>query len=163
MRNRLLFLLASTGATVGVAVGVLCGIQFERHHLTLGGKKEFIRGTGLMLVAQDGELAICRRDPHDYAVFNGNHCLVLRESTGSNTFETTYFVAGLSALEIEREPDGNQKILRTSVNFYDESSGQTYTYIDSNGDGLWDLLIQFGQRPRVMMRSNLCWIPKLGK
>ncbi len=131
-----------------------------------------IDGAKLKLVARYAPLHIyiyvdtasTNRFPN-YAVFQGYEPVVLRENTSSNTVETTYFENGLYVLRTES--DDNGRILERFAEMYDNDltqrlSSPIYSYIDTNGDGLWDYFLVYGkngERTRVLVRSNFCWLP----
>lgn len=92
-----------------------------------------------------------------YLVCEGNDDLVYRANTESNTFEITHFEYGHQVLLTRRDKGGT--ILRRITSFDDDSSNVHYTYMDKNGDGLWDVFLDHG-RNMFYVRSNLCWILK---
>ena len=90
----------------------------------------------------------------DYLVCEGNHNLIYRENAESNTVETTYFENGDQVLMIRRK---DKKLLERMVSYHDDLGRVQYTYIDKDGDGLWQSF--FDQTKGLYyVRSNLCWV-----
>lgn len=99
----------------------------------------------------------------DYLISQGSPDLpvVFRETTSSNTVETTYFENGYSVLATKRDENG--QVLRRCMNYDDDLGRQIYSYIDMNGDGLFDVFIKYGTNGEMtagFVRSNLCWVAK---
>ena len=91
----------------------------------------------------------------DYLICEGNNDLVFRANTESNTIETTHFENGDGVLMTERNDNG--KLLKRTVSYNDDLGKMQYTYIDNNGDGLWDFFFDETKR-MYYVRSNLCWV-----
>jgi hypothetical protein len=93
----------------------------------------------------------------DFTITLGGGQIYSRE-TASNEVEIIHFEKGNEILVTDYDPTGH--ILRRNVNFYD-GGAPTYTYVDTNGDGLFDFLISGYKFPNVAVyaRSNLCWVP----
>jgi hypothetical protein len=79
----------------------------------------------------------------------------------------THFENGLGVISTTR--DGNEHIGQHSVQMFDNSNIQStnriplpkYTYIDKDGDGLFDILIEWSTNAMSSLfftRSNLSWI-----
>jgi hypothetical protein len=130
--------------------------------------EQLISGTDLKLVGRYEPLRLhiyvdttSTNQLPDFAIFQGNECLIQRENDSSNTVETAHFEKGFNLLRTLYNDHGS--ILRRSVNYGDDSGRLKYAYIDRDGDGLWDTFITFrdseSEATKVLMRSNLCWVP----
>ena len=123
---------------------------------------QFIPDTKLQLVGKYGSLeiyvdfSVTNKIP-SYAIFEGNECVVLRENTASNTLETSYFENGFNVLLTKRDKNG--KISERRVCYEDGSMGSKYTYIDKDGDGFWDVLLDHNRKISYV-RTNLCWVSR---
>jgi hypothetical protein len=165
------------GIVAIITIGILFLTKFNKPAITSANPPEIIPGTidgtKLKLVAKYDPLHIyiyvdtaSTNKLPSYAVFQGYEPIVFRENTSSNTVETTHFENGLYVLETERDDSG--RILERFAEMYDNNdlahqlSSPIYSYIDTNGDGLWDDFFIYGkngERTKVLVRSNLCWVP----
>lgn len=143
-----------------VAVGALVWIGLNLHTGKYGEKKQ--PPLGLKLVAEYEPLHLyiyadisSTNRLADYLICEGNDDVIYRENTKSNTIETTHFENGYQALLTRRDKDG--KMLRRIASYNGNSGGMQYTYIDNNGDGLWDVFLDH-TRDMFYVRSNLCWV-----
>jgi hypothetical protein len=152
------------------AIGIIFLTGCTTPSTTNTDEEQSINGTNLKLVGKYqpfhlyiyADTASTNKFP-DYAIFKGHEPVLLLENE-SNTVETTHFENGFSVLETKR--DDNGRILKRYMNYDDDLGRQIYSYIDTNGDGLFDVLIKFGtngERSSVFVRSNLCWVPRFGK
>lgn len=134
-----------------------------------------IGGTELKLVAKYDALhiyiyadTVSTNKLPDYAVFERHDPVFLRYNTLSNTIEMNHFENALGVLSTERDNDG--RILSRSVHIFDDSETSLkhqfykdkYTYIDKDGDGLFDIFIEWGTNAvssTFFTRSNLYWVP----
>jgi hypothetical protein len=145
---------------VVVAIGALVWMGLDPYAGTNSAPPQFIPGTKLELVGKHGPLQIyidltSTNKMPDYAVFEGNECVVLRENTVSNTIETSHFENGFNVLLTKRDKNG--KILERMASYDDDLGRMKYTYIDKHGDGLWDCFLDHS-RDIFYVRSNLCWV-----
>jgi len=93
----------------------------------------------------------------DVVVREGDDPLYMRE-TGSNRIKVVHFERYNQALVSEY--DLNWNLVRRSVWFYESNSRtQSFSYVDTNGDGLFDVLIKGSDNPAILVRSNMCWVP----
>jgi hypothetical protein len=147
---------------VSVAIAVLVWMGLDSRARTNAAPPQFIRGTKLELVGTHGPLQVYI-DPTstnqipDYALFEGNKCVVLRQSAESNTIETWHFENGLNVLLTKRDKNG--KILERTVSYDDGPMESRRTYIDTHGDGLWDVFLDY-TRNMFYVRTNLCWVTR---
>jgi hypothetical protein len=115
----------------------------------------------LKLVGKHGPLKIyleqnSTNDVPDYVVFEGNRPVVYRQSLASNVVETWYFENGFGVLTTKRNSSG--RVMDRTVSYsYDNSVRSKYTYIDTDGDGLWDIFLNWDEKTKLV-RSNLCWV-----
>jgi hypothetical protein len=92
----------------------------------------------------------------DLTIFEGQFPILTREN-GSNEVEVTHFDKGQDILHSDYDKEG--RVLSRTVNYFDAYYDRKYTYVDTNGDGLFDFLIRGEHHPDVFTRSNLCWVP----
>jgi hypothetical protein len=92
----------------------------------------------------------------DVTIFEGQFPILTRENR-LNEVEVTHFDKGQDILHSLYDKEG--RVLSRTVNFFDGHYDRQYTYIDTNGDGLFDFLIKGEHHPDVFTRSNLCWVP----
>ena len=123
---------------------------------------QLIRGTSLQLVGTHGPLQIyidftSTNKVPDYAVFDGNQCVVHRENVESNMIETTHFEEGFSVMVTKRDTKGN--IVERMVSYDEGSMRSKYTYIDKDGDGLWDVFLDHAKHI-YYVRTNHCWVAR---
>ena len=153
MKRRIMTIaVIAAGALVWMGLGPPTGNDGDKHESPLG----------LKLVAKYEPLhlyiyadtASTNKHP-DFLICEGNDDVVYRENTESNTMETTHFENGYAVLMTRRDKDG--KVLRRMASYHDDSGKMQYTYIDRNGDGLWDVFSD-DTRGRYYVRSNLCWV-----
>jgi len=151
-----------TAKWVVLSIGIcaLAWLGLTHHTEKAGVSTKTIKGTKFELVARHGafELYIDKtltNGIEDFAVFQGNDCIVLREHGSSNTVETTYFENGFNVLLTRR--DKKNKILNRIFNYDDDSGTSQYVYVDKNGDGLWDVFLDYTNQ-RFYFSSNLCWV-----
>jgi hypothetical protein len=143
-----------------VAIVALVWVGLRLHAGSNFTPPQFIHGTKLQLVGNHGPLQIyidltsTNKIP-DYAVFQGNECVVLRENAESNTIETTHFENGYHVMLTRRDNHG--KVLRRIMSYDDDSGQMKYTYIDNHGDGLWDVFLDH-TKTMYYVRSNLTWV-----
>jgi hypothetical protein len=151
-----------------VAIAVVGGVAWMVLRKTISTNADaqhFLAGTELELVGKHGLLSIyldskSTNEVPDYALFEGNKCVVSKQSSTSNSVETEYFENGFNVLLTRRDNAG--RILERIVSYDDGSRRLKYTYIDSNGDGLWDCFLDHVEN-RKFVRSNLCWVPSYPK
>lgn len=145
---------------ITAVVGALIAMGLGMHAFT--NRKEYQTPLGLKLVAKYEPLhlyiyadtATTNKRP-DYLICQGNNDLIYRENTESNTIETTHFEDGRQVLLTRRDQNG--KILKRTVFYIDDAWNLKYSYIDKNGNGLWDVFLD-EHRHMYYVRSNLCWI-----
>jgi hypothetical protein len=95
----------------------------------------------------------------DLFVREGDYPVFLRQNT-SNGIVTTHFEKGKNVLETDYDNNGN--ILRSVVEYYNGYK-PIFTYVDTNGDGLFDVFITGFTNRAVFVRSNMCWVPVIRK
>ena len=64
---------------------------------------------------------------------------------------------GSSPLIYSRRDDQNRNVLKRIATYHSASGEMQYTYLDNNGDGLWDVFLD-ETRGMYYVRSNLFWI-----
>jgi len=150
---------------VGVALCSFVGcVQSKSSRAILKG--DFINGTKLQLVTKKGPLLIymdttsTNKIP-DYAIFEGNCLVVIKENSPSNTIQSTYGEEGFSVLDSERDHDGN--LLHLNVNYQDRCGQRMCSYSDRNGSGIFDRWYQFNGTnnglDEVLIMTNFSWVP----
>jgi hypothetical protein len=143
-----------------VILGLLVWVGLGRDAHTKAASPKLIRGTKLELVGEHGPLAIyidnssTNKIP-DYAVFEGNECILRKESTDSNKIVISHCENGFEVLRTTRDKNG--RILERKASYDDGSMELKYTYIDKHGDGLWDYFFDYTKH-KYYVRSNLCWV-----
>jgi hypothetical protein len=152
------------------AIGLVILAGRHRSVMANADKEEFLLGTRLRLVGKHGPLRIyldltSTNGSPDFAVFDENAPIILRESAESNMLlrgnaesnavETSYFENGFNVLNTQRDKNG--RVLQRTVSYDDGRVGLKYTYVDTNGDGLWDYFLNHVEKTKYA-RSNLCWV-----
>lgn len=149
--------------------GCNTGNEFNNRQLA-----QHIGGTKLILVAAYEPMHLyiyadtnsTNRFP-DYAVFEGHEPVFSRENSQSNTFVLSHFENALGIVSTER--DYKERIMNRQVHAYFDSDNpslhrlynQKYSYIDRDGDGLFDGFIEWGTNAAstsTYSRSNYSWI-----
>ena len=142
-----------------VAIGVLVVIGFGLYALKKRDNHQ--SPLGLKLVAKYEPLGLCiyantastNKNP-DYLITEGNQNLLYRGNAKSNTIETTYFENGAQVFFTRRN---DKSLLERSVTHNDDQGQAKLTYIDRDGDGLWDVFID-QTKGFYYVRSNLSWV-----
>lgn len=91
----------------------------------------------------------------DLFISEGKYPLYIRQNT-SNGIVAKHFEKDKDMLETDYDKSGH--MFRNVVEYYDGYKPKL-TYIDTNGDGMFDVLIIGFKNRTVYMRSNLCWEP----
>jgi len=149
-----------------ITIGILVVIKIYKPALNGGSRQQPIAGN-YKLVAKYEPLnlfiytyAASTNNIPDYIINEGDRPIFYRETT-SNGFAITHDEKGLDVLVTDCDKNG--KIIRRCMNsYYDNSSRLKYLYIDTNGDGLFDVFITYdknGQRTKEFTQSNMLWIP----
>ena len=88
----------------------------------------------------------------EYAIFHGNDCLIERHfSKNKGVHETTYFRKGQSVLVYSEDVAGHV----ADRSFFVRSHGELrYGYCDDNGDGLWDIFLDYSARKKFFWRDK---------
>jgi hypothetical protein len=93
----------------------------------------------------------------DVVVRERDDPLYMRE-TESNEIKIVHFERYNQVLVSEY--DLNWALRRRTVWFYEkETRTQTFSYVDTNGDGLFDFLIEGNGESNIFTQSNMCWLP----
>jgi len=95
----------------------------------------------------------------EFEIGEGRNPIYIRESK-SNKIVVRQFDKNNEVLMTEYDNDGN--VLDRNVNFWDGYDPK-FSYVDTNGDGLFDFFINGYKKPIVYARSNLCWVPIVRK
>jgi hypothetical protein len=89
------------------------------------------------------------------------------QDASSNATNVMIFNKGNCILQTEYNGSGDIKKLY--VNFYDHDGNSTYTYVDTNGDGLFDFFLVHNppgdtiSNITVFVRSNYTWVRRQEK
>jgi hypothetical protein len=109
------------------------------------------------------ETASTNKHP-DYVILQRNEPLVFTDSK-SNTVEIIFCEKDFHG-QFATTYDYKGQILKRSFGTFNDDSMQTnYLYFDANGDGQWDkfLIDEKNGSIKAYDRSNLCWVPRVGK
>jgi hypothetical protein len=117
-------------------------------------------GTKLKLAAHHGtlKLYVAQNSSNqfaDFALFDGNQCVVLREEVENKLFETKFFENAFNVMLSKHTKDG--KLIERTVSDDGGSARLRFTYFDSDGDGMWDVFLNHVNKEKYV-RSNLCWV-----
>ncbi len=132
------------------------------HHLTEVSRAQperVLPCTGLTLQGQVGPFAVYTKagDANEFAIFRGQDCLMSRLQEGTNNvWETTHFEQGRSLLVTKA--DESHALIERLFSARNGSGVDTFSYIDTDGDGRWDLLLDFKSRQKFV-RQGLTWVP----
>lgn len=140
---------------------LLCGGVSCRHLVAEGGSKPetVLPGTGLTLQGRVGPFAVYTKgtNTNEFAVFRGQECLVSRLQEGTNSmWETTHFEQGRSLLVTKN--DESSALMERMLSARNASGADTFSYVDTDGDGRWDVLLDFESRQKFV-RQGLTWVP----
>jgi hypothetical protein len=100
----------------------------------------------------------------DYIIFYRNEPLVISDNK-SNTVEISLWEKNFQG-NLLTTYNQNGQILKRIFGTQNNDSMQTnYLYFDTNGDGQWDkfLIDEKNGSIKAYDRSNLCWVPRVGK
>ncbi|MDI6809968.1 MAG: hypothetical protein QME66_13535 [Candidatus Eisenbacteria bacterium] len=141
------------GALLGVVVGRLWR---ERTQLK---PEAVLPGTDLPRLRQFGSFAIYSKQDatNEFAVFSGHECLVshLQDET-NETWETTHFENGQSVLVTKTRESG--AVIERMFSARDTSGQDVFSYVDTDGDGQWDVMLDFVARKKYI-REERTWVP----
>lgn len=147
-------------AMVGLGALVWMGLD-SRHRMNAN---KYQSPVGFKLVAQYEPLHLyiyvdttsTNRSP-DYLICEGSNDMVYSENIGSNKIETTYFENGYPVLLTRNDKAG--RVLKRVITYSDSAGQMQCTYMDNDGDGLWDTFLNYA-KGEYYVRSNLCWVLK---
>ncbi len=89
-------------------------------------------------------------------IANGNKNIFYRCKTDADAFEETLFENGYQIMTTKVSTNGSS--LRRMLFFRDKMGTPVCSYIDSNGAGGWDFMIDEIKHVNYV-RTNLCWVP----
>jgi hypothetical protein len=144
---------------VGMVGGLACMVL--GHFIRMdGSSRRLLKGTGLELVGKHGPLSVyvdlkATNEIPDYAVFEGNRCVVLMQNTESNNVEIQHFENGFIVLDTKY--DSSSHMMERMLYCNDRKGRPKYIYYDVDGDGLWDYFLNETEHSKLV-RSNLCWV-----
>ena len=127
----------------------------------VGCQNKCLMGSNYKLVARHGNYQLYVEKTHNkisgFAFFEGSQCLMLRDTSNKAAYNMTFFNNGVNILDSMYTYDG--KLVNQSVYYYGAEPGYPrITYVDTNGDGLWDVFLNYNKNIKYA-QSNLCWIP----
>ncbi len=145
------------GALVGASTIV-------RLHSRIGkktGSAPVLPGSDLRKLGQIDSFAVYSSDgvgdETGFAVFRGHKCLVSEFPGETNdTREVTHFENGFSVLVTKTR--GSGEIIERLLSIRDDRGHDVFSYVDTNGDGLWDVLLDFSNRKKFV-REDWTWVP----
>ena len=85
------------------------------------------------------------------AIFDGNKCLYMREPTASGV-EITHFEDGRSILFSEYSSQQNG--VKRTFTVHKPDGNLLRSYVDKQGDGIWDLMLDFDSEEKFRWSSN---------
>ncbi len=71
-------------------------------------------------------------------------------------WETTHFEQGRSLLVTKN--DESSALMERMLSARNASGADTFSYVDTDGDGRWDVLLDFESRQKFV-RQGLTWVP----
>ena len=92
----------------------------------------------------------------DMVVRDGDNPIYMRRSE-ANHIVITHWEKYNEQLESIYDTNGN--LTYRALHYYDGRNPK-YTYVDTNGDGLFNFFIEGYDKPSVFVRSNMCWVPR---
>lgn len=137
--------------------GIFLGWGYEHYrkcngHRKIGSKLE---GTDLQFSGQVGSINVYsgrNANTNEFAVFRGNECLIsVLKDESDGIWKITHFENGMSVLITTRQAD----LITKRMFFSRDAAGKDlFTYYDRNGDGQWDVLLDFSSRKRYLRQGN---------
>jgi hypothetical protein len=118
-------------------------------------------GTDLYLLGQIGPFEVYSNldetNNNEYAIFSGNKCLVsyFKEDGTNDLWETSHFENGRGVLVTTTRESGT--ITKRMFTAQDTAGQDIFSYVDSDGDGQWDIMLDFADRKKFM-RQQRTWV-----
>lgn len=120
-----------------------------------GAVPEIIRGTDLHLMSVAAPFSIYTNDgTREFAIFDQGELLVYRRRE-AGALATDFCRKGLTLFSFNETPEGG--LTNVACTFYSQGGKPTITYINKDGNGEWDKMVDMGSG-RALVREGNCWV-----
>lgn len=153
---RRIFPVATAFVAGALLVAILCWLKGEGWSTK---PETMLLGTNLRLLGQIGPFGFYSKldGTNEYVIFKGKKCLVSHLRAGTNDiWETTHFENGQSVLIAKTEKSG--VVIDRMFSARDRSGQDMFSYIDADGDGQWDVMLDFAERKKYIRQQRI-WVP----
>ena len=136
---------------VGVGVGERLGPSLAIHLST----ERTIRGSPFELFAVNGPFAVYtdkEGDEQVFAVFKGHECLYKQEYVEDGALETMHFENG-RCISVSTLHHAKEQAVK-AYTFLGKDGELRRTYVDQDGDGVWDHLLDFREERKLLWEGD---------